>query len=346
MKKSALIFLMLSLFSFQSLSTADELVFYNWEDYISEDVIKQFEIETGHSIKILVFDRDNDRDELIARNGAQGIDLAVVDSIATQLFGKHKLLDSLENLYPAYRDHIGSQWQQRCGAFGLPYLWGTLGIVYRKDKVSPPPNSWADLLFPQEKHRQHINMHLDSIDTLVPALKWLGASINSLQTNDLKAAFKLLVEQNKHVTSYEYVVTYNAKTANSGQAHMALAYSGDQQVLEDHNPNISWGYVVPKEGTSIWVDCISILASSTKKQAAVEFLAFVSRPEIAALNAQTLWVATPNIDAYKYLSKDFLNDSTAFPSANTLKNSEFYQQISIDATKIRNRIIHSLGLDQ
>ena len=136
MKKSALIFLMLSLFSFQSLSTADELVFYNWEDYISEDVIKQFEIETGHSIKILVFDRDNDRDELIARNGAQGIDLAVVDSIATQLFGKHKLLDSLENLYPAYRDHIGSQWQQRCGAFGLPYLWGTLGIVYRKDKES------------------------------------------------------------------------------------------------------------------------------------------------------------------------------------------------------------------
>jgi len=329
--------------SIASLSNADNLVFYNWEDYISQSVIDQFESETGHTIEILVFDRDNERDELVASQATKGIDLVLVDSISTKLFGKNNLLVPFTNDFKESRDNLEGKWRNSCGQYGMPYLWGTLGIAYRSDKVIPAPTSWADLLDPQNAHKNHINMQLDTTDTLIPALKLLGLSINTEKIDDLKAAYKLLAAQKEHVLSYEYIVSYNAIAGNRDKVHMALAYSGDQSSLEHADSKPKWAYVVPKEGTVVWLDCISILSSSTKKQAATAFINFINRPKIAAINAQELWVATPNIKALQHVSEQYLSDNTIFPSADVFKDSEFYRVLSNSSIRLRNRIVHQLG---
>jgi len=324
-------------------SFADNLVFYNWDDYISPTVIDQFESETGHTVEVLVFDRDNERDELIASQATSGIDLVLMNSISAKLFGKNNYLVPLTEAFQHSRDHLDSKWRGSCGQYAMPYLWGTLGIVYRKDKVIPPPTSWASLLTPIPAHQKHINMQLDSLDTLVPALKILGLSINTENIDDLKAAYKLLVAQKEQVLSYEYVVSYNARAQNKDRIYLALAYSGDQLTLEDDKSKPQWDFVVPKEGTAIWIDCIGILSSSAKKKAATAFINFINRPKIAALNAQELWVATTNLSALQHVSDEFLEDNKVFPSAEMFKNSEFYKELTHSSTRLRNRIIHQLG---
>ena len=342
MRSFSALLCLLSSVSFTSLVTAQELVFYNWEDYIAPAAISQFEAESGHTIKVLIYDRDNERDTVLASGRAEGIDLVIIDSVSTRLFGKNALLYSQQKTFPDFKDSIQSQWRDSCGNYGVPYLWGTLGIVYRKDIVIPAPSSWSEILSPRAQHRQHLSIHLDSNDTLAPALKILGLSINTEKTDDLKAAYKLLLEQKKHVTTYNYIISYNANPENAEKIHLALAYSGDQQVLNNAESGDNWGYVVPKEGTSIWLDCLAVLSSSKHKKAAAEFIAFINRPKIAALNAEYLWVATPNIGAFEYLGAEFLDDETVFPSQKTLDKSELNRQLSSMSVKQRNRIIHQL----
>ncbi|MEH6442775.1 MAG: spermidine/putrescine ABC transporter substrate-binding protein [Oceanospirillaceae bacterium] len=331
-----LVFLFLS-----KIAAATELVFYNWENYISSSVIEQFETETGHSIKVLIFDRDKDRDELIASKSSEGIDLAVIETVATKLFGKNNLLQPMGNITPNPLKNTDPRWAQSCGDFGVPYLWGTLGIVYRNDKVHSAPKSWGDLVYPNKEAQGHISMQLDSIDTFVPALKVLGLSINAENTADLKKAYNILLEQKKSVSTYEYVVSYSHKNRDD-DIYMALVYSGDQLTLNANLPHDPWTFVVPVEGTSIWVDCLTVLSSSKKQKAAAQFIEFMSRPQIAASNSADLRVATPNYLAKQYLSKEFLEDGTIFPSQKTQLKSEFYKILSNRSIRLRNRIINQL----
>jgi spermidine/putrescine transport system substrate-binding protein len=318
---------------------ATELVFYNWENYISSSVIEQFETETGHTIKVLIFDRDKTRDELIASESSEGIDLVVINTVATKLFGKNDLLQPMGNIIPNPLRNTDSRWAKSCGDFGVPYLWGTLGIVYRNDKVHPAPKSWSDLVYPNKEIQGHISMQLDYIDTLVPPLKILGLSINSENTADLKKAYNILLEQQKAVSTYEYVISYSNKNRDD-DIHIALAYSGDQLTLNANELHEPWTFVVPLEGTSIWVDCLTVLTSSKKQKAAAQFVEFMSRPQIAAKNSEDLRVATPNFLAKQYLSKEFLEDGTIFPSKETQLKSEFYRILSNSSIRQRNRIIN------
>jgi len=320
-------------------ASATELVLYNWEDYISSDVIQQFENETGHTIKLLTFDSDDKRDQVIA-SGTEGIDLVIIDTISTKLFGKNNILLPVENIIPDPLRNTQKKWRESCGNFGVPYLWGTLGIVYRQDKISTTPDSWADLIYPKKEVKNHINMLLDVNDTLVPSLKLLGLSVNSEKEEGLKSSYKMLLDQKKSVLTYDYVISHNKK--NEDSIHMALAYSGDQYILNSDIEDEPWVFTTPKEGTSIWLDCLTILSSSKKQKVASEFIEFLNNPEIAAQNAEDLWVATPNYLATKHLSDEFLEDNSVYPSEETLSKSEVYRILSNSAIRQRNRIIQQL----
>ncbi len=128
------------------------------------------------------------------------------------------------------------------------------------------------------------------------------------------------------------------------QADMALAYSGDQQVLNevegvDGEP---WRYVVPEEGTLLWVDCLSIPTGTAKKALARRFLDFLQQPEIAALNAADLGVATPNAAAQALLPADIRADSTIYPPEAVLERSQVYETRPLEGTQTRRRIISAL----
>jgi spermidine/putrescine transport system substrate-binding protein len=321
---------------------AETLTLLTWEEYLSEAVIERWQAETGVAIQQVYFDSGDKRDEVLAKPDHQ-IDVVLTGLISADRFGSRGLLEPItEAALPNLRN-VSQRWRDSCGAHSIPYLWGTIGIAYRSDRIAAP-QSWADLLQPAERDEPHIIMMEDHEDILAGPLIYQQHSINTSSNDELKAAFELLMAQSKAVLTYEYVITSLRSQRYLEKADMALAYSGDQQVLNEVEgiEGEPWRYVVPKEGTLLWVDCLSVPASTPKKELAYRFLNFLSDPQIAALNAADLGVATPNAAARALLPDDIRQDSTIYPPEEVLEHSQTYEPRPMKATQTRRRIISAL----
>lgn len=331
------------LFPSTATHAADTLNLLNWEEYLSEAVIERWEAETGVTIQQVYFDSGDKRDEILAKPNHR-IDVALTELISSDRFGERGLLEPIDAKLLPNLEHVPPRWRESCGVHGVPYLWGTLGIAYRHDRLPAAPTSWADLLQPARSDEPHIIMMEDHEDILAGALIYRQHSINTSNNDELKAAFELLKAQSPAVLTYEYAITSLRSQRYLDSADMALAYSGDQQVLNevegvDGEP---WRYVVPKEGTLLWVDCLSVPANGAQRELAYRFLNFISDPEIAALNATDLGVATTNAAAQALLPADIRQDTTIYPPDAVLQNSQVYQPRPLEATQTRRRIISAL----
>ncbi len=170
----------------------------------------------------------------------------------------------------------------------------------------------------------------------------MGSSLNTENSNEIKAAHRLLQKQKPHVLTYQYALSYFDESNNKDNLYMAMAYSGDQYALNGEDETGPWKYVIPKEGTFIWIDCLSVIASSTKKEAALTFIDFINRTDIAALNANEVGSATTHMAAKKMLNKDLLEDTSLYPGADLIGGSEFLKLISSKGLKQRKKIIKIL----
>jgi len=219
--------------------------------------------------------------------------------------------------------HLDPSWDKLypgLSEYASPFLWGTLGIVYRKDLVKQEVTSWDDLLNPDASLHGKILMVEEKRDVFTPALKLLGYSSNETNYKYIKKAAELLAKQKAFVASYQYFDLTDESELLDGSIWMAMAYNGDALVLKEHHNEIE--FVVPKEGTSIWADYMAVLKASTKKIAANAFINYLNRPDIAAKLAQELYYASPNLAAEKLLPQAFLNDPLIYPPKEVVKNSE------------------------
>ncbi len=321
---------------------SQELVLLNWDEYLAQDVVQAFTKETGHTIRTVLYDSDRERDDILSTPAIKQFDLVVIDSLSAKKFGQKKQLLRLNPKALPNFNKLGGIWRDSCGDYSSPYFWGTLGIVYRSDKISFKPNSWANLIYPNDTLKGHVGMLLEYYDAFTPALKLAGASLNSENPEEIKAAHKLLQTQKPHVLTYEYAVSYLNESPNKDKLYMAMAYSGDQYALNGEDEEGPWKYVIPKEGTFIWVDCLSVIESSTKKKAALEFIEFINRTDIAILNANEVGSATTHMAAKKMINKELLEDTSLYPGADLIGESEFMKLISTKALNQRKQIISSL----
>ena len=320
---------------------AVELVVLNWDEYLAESVIEAFEKETGHTIKQVIFDSDFERDQILGGNTVSKFDLVMMDHNSIDLFANNNILATSQIDVIDPDKSIDPRWRGSCHNFGLPYSWGTLGIAYRTDKITQAPTSWSDLMSPTDELKGHVGMMLDAADTLVPPLKLQNHSAQSEELQDLKDAYALLKQQKPSVLTYQYAITYLTESKMADELYMALVYSGDHYTLNDDEEDGPWQYTVPKEGTSIWIDCLAVLESSQNKQAAIDFLVFINTAEVAAENSSEIWFSSPNQAALLLLDEEVLTDETLYPPQAILDMSELYQPMSEANISQRNRIVNS-----
>lgn len=341
--RSALLAVTCLLFPSTAPYAGQTLNLLNWEEYLSEAVIERWEAETGIKIEQVYFDSGDKRDEVLAKPDHL-IDIALTELISSSRFGQRGLLDPIDEQAVPNLKHVPQLWRDSCGAYSIPYLWGTLGIAYRTDRLPNAPQSWADLLEPANRDEPHIIMMEDHEDILAGPLLHQGHSINTSSNDELKAAFELLQAQSPAVLTYEYVITSLRSQRYLDKADMALAYSGDQQVLNEVEgvEGEPWRYMVPEEGTLLWVDCLSIPAKGAQKALAYRFLNFLNNPKIAALNSAELGVATTNAAAKALLPEEIRQDPTIYPPEAVLQNSQVYETRPLEATQTRRRIISAL----
>ncbi len=314
-----------------------------WEAYIDEQILADFTAETGAEVRQTFYDSGDVRDEILADPNSN-VDVVVTNENGARLYGNRGIIAALDTgNVPSLKDYT-QDWASRCGGYGVPYLWGTMGILYRSDKITAAPNSWADMMKPAETLRGHIAMYDDYAEAFVAPLALLGKSVNANDNETLKAAYELMKAQAPYVLTYDYVITSIQSADKGPKIHMALGYSGDQYTLNDKvsAPGL-WRYVVPKEGTLSWLDCISVSERSTNKALALKLVDYISNARNGARNAATLNMPTASTAALALLPEAMRSNPEIYAAPEILAKSQFQEELTVQSVQARRRIISSLA---
>ena len=299
-------FYFLSIFVSINAYSIPTLNILNWDDYLSEEAIIGWERQMGAKVQVIAYDNEDIRDLLLTDLTQNHIDLAVVDSPSAMKLAKLGYVETLKET--VHSSSIEPNWLHRCGDNGVPYLWGTLGIAYREDKIDQPIHAWADLFSEREDLKGHIGMLGDYYSMTAPALIHLNLSPNTAEEMDLKAAFELLKKQTESVLTYEYAPSFLVNSSNRDNLYAAVVYSGDQFLMNDTTGKEVWRYVLPDEPSLVWLDCWVVPINSEKKSLALSFIEYIGQANVAAINSEEVGVATVSLAARSLQSKEMTED--------------------------------------
>ena len=324
-----------------------ELYVYNWGEYIDEDVISQFEEETGITVVYDLFETNEEMYPVIEA-GAVNYDVVCPSDYMIQKMRENDLLAELnfdnipniDQIDPAYMEM--SQAFDPENKYSVPYCWGTVGILYNTrllDELGvPAPTKWADLW--DERLSGEILMQDSVRDAFMVALKKDGYSMNSESKDEIEQAKQELIDQKPLVQAY--VIDQVRDKMIGGEAAVGVIYSGEMLYIQDEVASLGLDYdleyVIPEEGTNLWLDSWVIPKNAKNKENAEKWIDFMCRPEIAKANFEYITYPTPNKGAFELLDEDMQNNKAVFPDIDSLKDSEVYQYLGDDTDAIYNEL--------
>ena len=317
----------------------DRLTILNWSDYLAPDIVAEFEAKYDAEVTQIYYETDEQRTQMLVDNNAAGYDLILSSGIDLAPYANRGWISPLNKEQLPNLGNLSSRWLKAYSHsmdYAVPYFWGTVGIIYRTDLVQQPITSWMRIFQPNDELKGHIGMIADGRDMLSLGLKALGYSINSGAKQELEQVELLLLNQKQHVRSYQYMNLDETSEIITGDLWASMIYSGDALMVMEHSDLLE--YVVPDEGSNIWVDYFVVGAMSSNKKLAHQFLNFINEPEVAARMAEFTYYATPNFQAEKLLPKEFVSDPVIYPSEEVLVKSEFYQPIPARQLLRRNNV--------
>ncbi len=304
-------------------SANGKVVVYNWGEYIDPDVLTMFQEETGIEV---VYDEFETNEIMYPKveSGASKYDVICPSDYMIQKMIDNDLLAEINFDNVPNSTNIGADYWTQSQQFdpenkySVPYCWGTVGILYNKTMVSEPVTSWGVLW--DEQYKDNILMQDSVRDAFMVALSYAGYPINSTDSAQLEEARDLLIEQ-KPLTQ-AYVIDQVRDKMIGGEAAIGVIYSGEAIYTQRENPDLE--YVIPEEGTNIWIDSWVIPKNAENKENAEKFIDFMCRADIALKNFDYITYSTPN-DAAKELieDEDIKNSSIAFPDLSQYKLSTF-----------------------
>lgn len=312
----------------------EKLVVYNWGEYIDPEVLTMFEEETGIDIVYEEFETNEILYPKIS-SGAIAYDVICPSDYMIQRMIENDLLseinfDKIPNL-----KNIGKQYLEQSRQFdpenkySVPYCWGTVGILYNKMMVDEPVDSWSILWDP--KYKDNILMQDSVRDAFGVTLKYLGYSLNSIDLDELTEAKNLLIEQKPLVQAY--VIDQVRDKMIGNEAALGVIYSGEAIYTQKENPNLE--YVIPKEGSNIWIDSWVIPKNAEHKENAEKFINFLCRPDIALMNFEYITYSTPNEAARELIEDESIrNSEIAFPDLSKYDNLETFQYLGTEADQV------------
>ena len=327
MKKIALVLAILlvgTLFGCAAKEDSNTLYVLNWGDYIDEALLTQFEEETGIQVNYTT----------MATNEEMMVKLEEADCIYDVCFPSDYIIERLiqkDLLHELNKDNIPNlQYiDERFldldfdpeNKYSVPYMWGTVGILYNTTMVQEPVTSW-DILW-DETYADQILMYDSIRDTIGVALMKLGYSINTRNEADIQAAEEALIAQKPIVQAY--LGDPIKDRLISGGAAMGIVYSGDAMWCMYENPDLA--YAVPETGSNLWFDNIIIPKTSDNTEAAEASINFLCDPEVAAQNAEYIGYSTPNAAALEILGEEYINDPTYNPPQELLDKCEIFHDL-------------------
>ena len=294
---------------------------FNWGNYMDLSLLDEFTAETGITVQYTTFASNEEMYTRVTAGGT-GFDLLFPSDYMIERMIREELLaplnfDNIPNF--SYVDprflHLAYDPENR---YSAPYKWGTLGILYNTTMVQEPVYSW-NILWNQEYAGQ-IFMYDSMRDSFTVALKRLGFSLNTTNIDELTAARDSLIEQRPLVRAY---VGDDVKHMMiNREAALAVVYSGDAMFTMELNPELN--YVVPIEGSNIWVDAMVIPYNARNQAGAEAFINFMHRPDVALRNTLYIGFSTTNTAAFEMLPEEWQNNPVYWPPDDVYYRSEVF----------------------
>ncbi len=318
-----------------SASTTSKLVIMGWVGYMPQQLLDAFQADTGITVEYIPY--DTSEQVLAALDQGKSCDLIIIDSpfipalIAT---GKivplnYENIPNARNIRIDFRDLV----YDPGGRYSIVYQWGITGLLVRTDLVDKPIKGWADLWNPTLTGK--IVLWSLPRDTTSVLLKSLGYSINTTDPDQLALARVKAPELARRVKMIDegYVVT---PYLISGDYVVALGWSYDALDAQAQTDQIT--FIVPTEGTILWVDSFVVPTHSTQKALAERFINFVLQPAMSALVTNETKTATANELSLPWVDPVLRNNPIVFPSSTILRNAELEMPLDPRTLALHNEI--------
>lgn len=306
---------------------------YCWYGLIDTETIKEFERETGITVRLDAYDNNEVLEaKLLASNS--GFDVVfptITPYLAWQIqAGVYQSLD--KNLLPNLKELDGDvlKWMRTVDkdiTYSVPYFVGTIGIVYNKDvlnKVFPQGyDKNLSLLFDPvylEKLKEYgVSLLEEGVDVFPLILKYLGKNPNSTSSEDLDLAANHLMKMRPYIARFT-----SSRIVNDivlGSTAIALVWSGEAQttILEAREQGKDIEYFIPSEGSSLWIDAMAIPKGAPHPKNAHAFINFMLKPHVGARISKNTAHAVAIKKVKEYLPKEILSNEGIYPSKNTWK---------------------------
>lgn len=324
--------LLVALLALSSLAFAQkEMRLFIWSEYMDPAIIKAFEAKYNLKVRIDLYESNEDMVAKLQAGGVSQYDVVVPSDYIIPSMIQLKLLQpldqskipNLKNLDPKFK----SPPYDAGNKYSAAYQWGSVGLMYRKDKVKTP-DSWSAIFDPKGTGNYVL---MDSVREMMgAALKYQGQSVNAKDPKAVQSAGKLLLDAKKSSRALGFEGGVGAKNRLvAGQASYAVVYNGDAIKAAGENKNVA--FVVPKEGATLFVDNMAIPAKAPNLEAALEFINFILDPKIGAQLSNYNRYATPNAAAKPFINKDDLKNPAIYPSAAIMSKLEFILDMGGDS---------------
>ena len=311
----------------------EEINVFNWGEYISNgedgtlDTIASFEEKYNVKVNYTNYESNEEMYNLLKESNSSYDVIIPSDYMISKLIEEDMLekinFDNVPNIKNIMYKYKTTDFDPN-GEYSVPYSWGVVALAYNKTMVKEKPTSF-DVLW-NEQYSGNILMFNNSRDAMAIAMKLKGITPTSITKDDIDVATSYLKEQKPLLK--KYVMDQVFTEMEGDQSALAPYYAGDIAIMMENNENLD--YVLPKEGSNLFIDSMCIPKTTQNKELAEKFINYMLEPEVAKANAEYLGYSTPNQAAYELLDEDVKNNELIYPSDEYLSKCYTFSNLPQD----------------
>ncbi|QJC36864.1 extracellular solute-binding protein [Enterobacteriaceae endosymbiont of Donacia vulgaris] len=313
-------------------SISNTIFFYNWTEYVPQEILDQFTKETGIKIIYSTYESNESMYAKLKTYKKQPYDLVVPSTYFVAKMKNEGMIQKIDKKKIPNFSNLDSQFLNKPfdlnNEYSIPYMWGATGIGINTNIIEPNSvNSWNDLWNP--KYYKSISLIDDAKEVFQMSLIKLGYPGNTTNIKYIKRAF---IDLKKLMPN---IISFNSDNPGypfiEGSVNIGMIWNGSTYSVQ--KLGIPLKFIWPKEGGIFWMDSFVIPSNAKNIKGALKLINFLLRPDIASKIAKKTGFSTPNLQAQKLLPLDMINNDTLYPDDKIINKGIWQNDIVINISK-------------
>ncbi len=305
-----------------------------YSEYINPSLLKDFEKKTGYKVNLELYEAQEEMLVKLQTAGTKKYDVIIASDVVIQQMIQAGLVAPLDTSKIPNRVNVAPQFLGQTydptNAYSLPYLWGTTGILFRGEKIHPDSASYS-MLFDAKNTKGNFSLLNESRSMLSMVLQAIGYDANSVKQEEINKAVDYILQAKKdpHFVGFDGSVAGKNKVL-SGENWAAIVFNGEAQAAINKDSTLQ--FVIPKEGSFMWVDAMLISSKAANVEGAYAFMNYILDAEVGAKLAKFINYATPNKASLEVIDEKFKSNRVINPNEQEIKRMELLEDLG-ESTK-------------